>query len=80
MNKRLDKLEKKVISQTKRHSQGLVKPRGEDSPASAEQAEEQARAAERLHHVPRGTGDTLRHLDSQTQSAYHRQEWFAKKD
>jgi hypothetical protein len=50
---------------------------------SQQQAEEQARAAAEAYYqevAARNWGYTYDHLDSETQSAYTKQEWFAKND
>src|SRR5215203_6016547 len=84
LNKRLDKLEKKLDSQDENGSQeNASQPTESSQPeqAQAPQAEDQARAAAEAYYQAveaQDWGYTYDHLDAQTQSAYTRQEWFAK--
>jgi hypothetical protein len=83
---RLDKLEKKVNSQDDKNSrQSASQPTQSSQPeqSQSQQAEEQARAAAVSYYqavAARNWGYTYDHLDSETQSAYTEQEWFAKND
>jgi hypothetical protein len=86
LNERLDELEKKVESQDEEGSQGSASQPTESSQpeqSQAPQAEDQARAAAEAYYeavAARNWGYTYNHLDSETQSAYTEQEWFAKND
>jgi hypothetical protein len=86
LNKRLDKLENKVESQHEKGSQdtaGQITESAQAELSQAPQAEEQARAAAEAYYQAveaRNWGYTYDHLDSETQSAYTEQEWFAKND
>jgi hypothetical protein len=86
LNERLDELEKKVESQDEEGSQGSASQPTESSQpeqSQAPQAEDQARAAAEAYYeavAARNWGYTYDHLDSETQSAYTEQEWFAKND
>jgi hypothetical protein len=87
LNDRLDELEKKVESQDKKGSQGSAsRPTESSQPEQSQaslQAEDQARAAAEAYYeavAARSWGYTYDHLNSETQSAYSEQEWFAKND
>jgi outer membrane murein-binding lipoprotein Lpp len=86
LNKRLDKLEKKVRAQDKKGSQGTggqPTKSGQPEQSQSPQAEEQARAAAEAYYqavAARNWDYTYNHLDSQTQSAYTEQEWAAKNE
>lgn len=86
LNKRLDKLEKKVNSQDEKGSQGTAsKPAESSQPEQPQpqQAEDQARTAAESYYqavAARDWGYTYDHLDSETQSAFTEDEWFAKND
>ena len=86
LNKRLDELEKKVNSQDDKGSQRTASQPTESSQpeqAQTQQAEGQARAAAEAYYqavAARNWRYTYDHLDSETQSAYTKQEWFAKND
>jgi micrococcal nuclease len=86
LNERLDELEKKVESQDEEGSQGSASQPTESSQpeqSQAPQAEDQARAAAEAYYeavAARNWGYTYDHLDSETQSTYTEQEWFAKNE
>jgi hypothetical protein len=87
LNDRLDELEKGVESQDEEGSQGTAsRPTESSQPEQSQaslQAEDQARAAAEAYYeavAARSWGYTYDHLDSETQSAYSEQEWFAKND
>ncbi len=86
LNKRLDKLEKKVNSQDEKGSQGTASQSAESSQPEQpqpQQAEDQARTAAESYYqavAARDWGYTYDHLDSETQSAFTEDEWFAKND
>jgi hypothetical protein len=87
LNDRLDELEKEVESQDEEGSQGTAsRPTESSQPEQSQaslQAEDQARAAAEAYYeavAARSWGYTYDHLDSETQSAYSEQEWFAKND
>jgi hypothetical protein len=86
LNERLDELENKVESQDEEGSQGTASQTTESAQpeqSQAPQAEDQARAAAEAYYeavAARNWGYTYDHLDSETQSAYTEQEWFAKND
>lgn len=85
LNDRLDELEKKVGAQGKKSPRTTASASagsGQPEP-SQPQAEDRARAAAEAYYqaaAARNWGYTYDHLDSQTRSAYTRQEWFAKND
>jgi predicted component of type VI protein secretion system len=84
LNERLDELENKVASQGKKGSEGAASQPIEASQPEQSQAppaEEQARTAAVAYYqaaAARNWEYTYEHLDSETQSAYTEQEWFAK--
>jgi hypothetical protein len=86
LNKRLDKLEKKVDSQDEKASEGTASQPTESSQpeqSQAPQAEDEARVAAEAYYqavAARDWGYTYDHLDSETQSAFTEEEWFAKND
>jgi len=85
LNERLDKLEKKLEAQDKKGSQGPARQPTENSrpEQSQQQVEDQVRAAaEAYYHAveEEDWGYTYSHLDSETQSAFTRDEWFAKNE
>jgi hypothetical protein len=87
LNERLDELEKKVDSQDEDGPQGTASQTTESSSqpeqSQAPQVEDQARAAAEAYYeavAVRNWVYTYEHLDSETQSAYTEQEWFAKND
>jgi hypothetical protein len=86
LNERLDELEKKVDSQDEEGSQGTASQpteSGQPEQSQAPQAEGQARAAAEAYYeavAARNWSYTYDHLDSETQSAYTEQEWFAKNE
>ena len=86
LNERLDELEKKVDSQVEEGSRGTASQptqSGQPEQSQAQQAEDQARAAAEAYYeavAARSWGYTYDHLDSETQSAYTEQEWFAKNE
>jgi micrococcal nuclease len=86
LNERLDELEKKVESQDEEGSQGTASQAMESSQPEQSQAPlavDQARAAAEAYYeaaAARKWGYTYDHLDSETQSAYTEQEWFAKNE
>lgn len=77
-------LQKKVDSQDEKSSQEKASQPTESSQpeqSQPQQAEEQARSAAEAYYqaaAARNWGYTYEHLDSETQSAYTEQEWFAK--
>src|SRR5687768_12627660 len=85
LNKRLDKLEKKVGAQGKKSPQATASASvgsGQPEP-SQPQAEDQAQAAAVAYYqavASRNWAYTYDHLDSQTQSVYTEREWSAKND
>ena len=86
LNERLDELEKKVDAQDEEGPQGTASQpteSGQSEASQAPQAEDQARAAAGAYYeavAARNWVYTYEHLDSETQSAYTEQEWFAKND
>jgi hypothetical protein len=85
LNERLDELEEKVEEPDKEGSQTSASPPAESSqPESSEQqVEDQVRAAAESYYqavAARDWGYTYSHLDSETQSAFTRDEWFAKNE
>jgi hypothetical protein len=85
LNERLDKLEKKVESQDKADSQRTTPESTEytQPDQSQQDVEDQARAAAESYYQAvevRDWGYTYSHLDSETQSAFTRDEWFAKNE
>ncbi len=85
LNQRLDELEKKVGAQGKKSFRAAASASvgsGQPEPSQT-QAEEQARAAAEAYYravASRNWAYTYDHLDSETQSAFTRHEWFAKND
>jgi len=76
LNKRLDELKKKVEAQYKQGSKGSTAD-------SQQQVEDEVRAAAESYYQAVEARDwqyTYRHLDSETQSAFTREEWFAKNE
>jgi Skp family chaperone for outer membrane proteins len=86
LNKRLDKLEKKVESQDEKGSRDTSSQStgsGQPEQSQAPQAEDQAHAAAEAYYQAVAAGNweyTYDHLDSETQSAYTKQEWLAKNE
>jgi hypothetical protein len=85
LNERLDKLEKKVESQDKADSQRTTPESTEytQPDQSQQDVEDQARAAAESYYQAvevRDWGYTYSHSDSETQSAFTRDEWFAKNE
>jgi len=85
LNERLDKLEKKVQAQDKKASQGTASQPTENSQPeqSQQQVEDQVRVAAEAYYqavAVRDWGYTYNRLDSETQSAFTRDEWFAKNE
>lgn len=85
LNERLDKLEKKVESQDKADSQRTTPESTEyaQPDQSQQEVEDQARAAAESYYQAvevRDWGYTYSHLDRETQSAFTRDEWFAKNE
>ena len=81
LNKRLDELEKKVEDKDKQDSQGRTTET--QTGQSQQQIEDQVRAAAEAYYqavAARDWGYTYDHLDSQTQSAFTEDGWFAKND
>jgi hypothetical protein len=77
LNERLDELEKEVEQQNKQDSGGKAPN------SQPEQVEDQVGAAAEAYYqaaAARDWGYTYDHLDSQTQSAFTEEEWFAKND
>jgi hypothetical protein len=81
LNARLDELEKKVEAQDKK---GSDSPTESSQPEqSQQQVEDQVRAAAESYYqaaAARDWGYTYDHLDSETQSAFTEDEWFADND
>jgi len=78
LNKRLDELEKEVEDQNKQSSEST--PSGGQP---EQQVEDQVRTAAETYYQAaeaRDWGYTYDHLDSETQSAFTEDEWFAKND
>ena len=83
LNERLDELEKKVEEQDKAGSEKTTpQPTSQPEPTQ-QQVEDQVLAAAEAYYQQveaRNWDYTYDHLDSETQSAYTRNEWFAKND
>ena len=78
LNERLDELEKKVDAEAKKESRSNTADSQPD-----QQVEDQVRAAAETYYeaaASRNWGYTYDHLDSETQSAFTEDEWFAKND
>jgi hypothetical protein len=92
LEQQVNDLQKKVDSQDKKDSQDEKSPEENASQPTEsrqpeqpqpQQADEQARAAAVAYYqaaAARNWGYTYDHLDSETQSAYTEQEWFAKNE
>jgi len=85
LNKRLDELEKKVETQDKKSARATASSSAESSQLeqSGQQVENQVRAAAVAYYqavAERDWGYTYSHLDRETQSAFTRDEWFAKNE
>ena len=85
LNERLDKLEKKVESQDKWNSQRTTpEPTEYTQPEQSQQeVEDQVRAAAESYYQAVAARDweyTYSHLDAETQSAFTKDEWFAKNE
>ncbi len=85
LNERLNELEKKVEGKDKKGSRATASNPAEYSQPEQpqEQAEDQARAAAESYYQAveaRDWGYTYRHLDSETQSSFTRDEWIAKNE
>ncbi|CAN5894142.1 hypothetical protein BH18ACT11_BH18ACT11_14050 [soil metagenome] len=84
-NERLDELEKKLEEQNKKGSQATASSSAETSQPelARQQVEDQVRIAAEAYYrevEARNWGYTYDHLDSETQSAFTENEWFAKND
>lgn len=84
LNKRLNELEKKVEAQDKKGSQGTTSPKeSSQHESSQQQVEDQVQAAADSYYQAVAASDwgyTYSHLDSETQSAFTKHEWFAKNE
>lgn len=91
LNERLDKLEKKVESRDRADSQRTTSQPSENTQLaentqpeqSQQQVEEEVRTAAEAYYQAakaRDWGYTYEHLDSETQSAFTKDEWFAKNE
>lgn len=81
LNKRLDELEKEVEAQDKQGSENTPSESQPEQPQ--QQVEDQVREAAETYYQAAATRDweyTYDHLDSETQSAFTENEWFAKND
>jgi hypothetical protein len=81
LNARLDELEKKVDAQDKKSSDNSTENNQPEQ--SQQQVEDQVRAAAESYYQAAATRDwgyTYDHLDSETQSAFTEDEWFADND
>jgi hypothetical protein len=81
LNERLDELEKRVESQNEQDSKAT--PENDQPEQSQEPGEDQVQAAAESYYqaaADRDWGYTYTHLDSETQSAFTEDEWFAKND
>jgi hypothetical protein len=81
LNERLDELEKKVEAQDKKGSKDSTADSQPDQPQ--QQVEDEVRTAAEAYYqavAARDWGYTYDHLDSETQSAFTKDEWFAKNE